>query len=335
MTAATRLKLGIALLLLGLVMPAGTLLVAAATDWPGAVKTLVVGILLFGFEIMAVPAVAFMGKDNFDRIVHGALAVLKMLKPGGNVGRTRYTIGLVLFVGLTLFAWITAYVPSWLPDQYAVRVWIMLGLDLLFLASLFILGGDFWDKLRALFVYDARIAFPPAIAAKDWIEALQLRPHPEGGHYRETYRSPESIAQPHLPPRFSGDRSFSTAIYFLLQGSEFSALHRIKQDEVWHFHEGGSLTISVIDPGGNLSTIRLGKNVQTGEVLQAVVQASSLFGAQPTDRGSYALVSCTVAPGFDFADFELPARQELVARYPQHQAVIEQLTRQVSPVADS
>src|SRR5262249_48643619 len=81
--------------------------------------------------------------------------------------------------------------------------------------------------------------------AQDWIEALQLQPHPEGGFFRETYRSPETIAREHLPPRFSGDRSFATAIYFLLRGTDFSALHTIKQDEVWHFYEGGSLTVYV------------------------------------------------------------------------------------------
>jgi predicted cupin superfamily sugar epimerase len=290
------------------------------------VKTVLGGILLFGFEVMAVPAVALMGKENFERIVHSAMGVLKMLKPAGNVGRARYTIGLVVLVGLVLFGWITAYVPSWLPEDYVARVWVTLGLDLIFLANLFVLGGDFWDKVRALFVYEARVVLPDA-AAKDWIEALQLRPHPEGGYYRESYRSPETIARAHLPSRFSGDRSFATSIYFLLQGSEFSALHRIKQDEVWHFHEGGSLTISVIDPGGNLTSIRLGKNVQAGEVLQAVVPAGSLFGARPGESSTYALVGCTVAPGFDFADLEMPSRQELVALYPQHQSIIEQLTR--------
>jgi predicted cupin superfamily sugar epimerase len=163
--------------------------------------------------------------------------------------------------------------------------------------------------------------------AKDWIEWLQLRPHPEGGFFRETYRSPETIPRRHLPPRFAGDRAFATAIYFLLQGDDFSALHRIKQDELWHFYDGCPLTISVITDAGDLSAIRLGRGVRAGEVLQAVVPAGYLFGARPDDRGSYALAGCTVAPGFDFADFEMPSRQELVARYPQHKAVIEQLTR--------
>jgi hypothetical protein len=161
MSADTRLKLGIALLVLGLVMPAGTLFVAG-TDWPGAVKTIIGGILLFGLEIMVVPAVALMGKENFDRIVNRVKGVLKTLKPAGKVGRTRYTIGLVLFVAPLLFAWIASYVPSWLPEEYATRVGVNLGLDLIILASLFVLGGDFWDKLRALFLCEARAVFPPA-----------------------------------------------------------------------------------------------------------------------------------------------------------------------------
>jgi len=161
MNANMRLKLGIALLLLGLIMPAGTLLVAA-TAWPTSMKRLISGILLFGLEIMAIPAAAIMGKENFDRIVNAAKGLLKTMKPAGNVGRTRYTIGLVLLVGPLLFAWIASYVPSWLPDDYATRVWVNFGIDLLILASLFVLGGDFWDKLRALFLYQARAVFPAA-----------------------------------------------------------------------------------------------------------------------------------------------------------------------------
>jgi hypothetical protein len=148
MNADTRLKLGVALLILGLVMPAGTLLVAA-TDWPIAVKSVVSGILLFGFEIMLVPAVALMGKDNFERIWAGAMRLLKTLKPAGN-----------MLVGPTLYAWIASYAPSWLPEDYVLRVWVNLGLDLVTLASLFVLGGDFWDKVRALFLHDARVVSP-------------------------------------------------------------------------------------------------------------------------------------------------------------------------------
>ncbi len=159
MSADTRLKLGVALLILGLVMPAGTLVVAA-TEWPVPVKTVVSGILLFGFEIMLIPAVALMGKDNFDRIWAGSMRVLKTLKPAGDVSKTRYKVGLYMLVGPTLYAWIASYAPSWLPEDYVLRVWVNLGLDVVTLASLFVLGGDFWDKVRALFLHDARVVVP-------------------------------------------------------------------------------------------------------------------------------------------------------------------------------
>jgi hypothetical protein len=160
MSADTRLKLGIALLVLGLVIPAGTLFVIA-TDWPTSVKTVVSGILLFGPEIMTAVAVALMGKENFDRIGEWGKGRLKALKPAGDVSRPRHVIGLVLLVGSVLFTWIASYVPSLMPEEYASRVAVNLGLDLIFGASLFVLGGDFWDKLRALFLHEARAVFPP------------------------------------------------------------------------------------------------------------------------------------------------------------------------------
>jgi predicted cupin superfamily sugar epimerase len=163
--------------------------------------------------------------------------------------------------------------------------------------------------------------------AKHWIDALQLRPHPEGGYYRETYRAKEVVQREHLPARFQGDRSFSTAIYFLLQGADFSALHRIKQDEVWHFYEGLPLTVHVIALDGTYTAHQLGRNLLQREAPQAVVQAGCLFGASLKDSKGFALVGCTVAPGFDFADLEMPSREELLKAYPQHRQVIEKLTR--------
>jgi hypothetical protein len=159
MSPQTRLKLGVALLILGLIMPAGTLLVAV-TDWPVAVKTVLSSILLFGFEIMIIPAIALMGKDNFDRIWAGAMRLLKTLKPAGGVSKRRYTIGLYMLVVPILYAWIASYAPSWLPEDYVLRVWVNLGLDLVALAGLFVLGGDFWDKVQALFLHDARVVSP-------------------------------------------------------------------------------------------------------------------------------------------------------------------------------
>ncbi len=164
-------------------------------------------------------------------------------------------------------------------------------------------------------------------SADYWIEKLNLQPHPEGGFYAETYRSSETIAQADLPTRYAGNRSFSTGIYFLVKGGQFSALHRIQSDEMWHFYAGTRLTVYSIDNQGQLHTIHLGTQPEQGEVFQAVVSAGCWFGSTVEDPESYALVGCTVAPGFDFADFELAHRNTLQATYPQHQALIARLTR--------
>jgi predicted cupin superfamily sugar epimerase len=161
--------------------------------------------------------------------------------------------------------------------------------------------------------------------AREWIDRLGLLPHPEGGFYRETYRAAEGIACEALPERFSGDRAFSTAIYFLLTREDFSALHRIRQDEVWHHYDGDTLTIHVIDGAAGYAPMRLGKEAPA--MPQAVVLAGALFGASVEPPGEYALVGCTVAPGFDFADFELPSRADLLRDHTSHAEVIGRLTR--------
>jgi len=166
-----------------------------------------------------------------------------------------------------------------------------------------------------------------------WIERLHLTRHPEGGWFRETYRAAEAIPEAGLPTRFQGERAFSTAIQFLLERDDCSALHRLKSDEMWHFYDGSPLTLHVIDPEGRYSTIEVGRDLWAGEVPQAVVKAGCLFGATVNDTRSYALVGCTVAPGFDFADFEMPGLEELCRLYPRQRQVIERLTR-FSPPAE-
>jgi predicted cupin superfamily sugar epimerase len=163
----------------------------------------------------------------------------------------------------------------------------------------------------------------PATSAADWIRRLELVPHPEGGFYRETYRASEHVAKEHLPPRFGGGRALSTAIYFLLVGEQVSALHRIKSDEVWHFYTGTAIDLFVIGPDGSLAIQRLGPRGP----FQALVPAGSWYGAALSEGAGWALVGGTVAPGFDFADFELADRAPLVAEFPQHRALIERLTR--------
>jgi uncharacterized protein len=163
--------------------------------------------------------------------------------------------------------------------------------------------------------------------AADYITHFNLLPHPEGGHYAETYRSSESIPKSGLPSRFTGGRSFSTAIYFLLNANEFSAFHRIKADECWHFYAGGPLLIHIISPNGNYEVVTLGADISKGMVFQFVVPANSWFASQPAEGSAFSLVGCTVAPGFDFEDFEMANQNELSNAYPQHQAVISALCR--------
>lgn len=160
-----------------------------------------------------------------------------------------------------------------------------------------------------------------------WIDKLFLQPHPEGGFYRETYRSDLTIRQDALPNRFTASRTVSTAIYFLLQAEDFSAFHRLGSDEMWHFYAGGTLIVHVIDAAGTASEIVLGSNLEAGEVPQAVVRAGCWFGSRVKDPEAFALVGCTVAPGFEFDDFELGKRPDLVRKFPQHRALIERLTR--------
>ena len=149
-------------------------------------------------------------------------------------------------------------------------------------------------------------------AAARWIRSLGLTPHPEGGHYRETYRGPGNV---------------STAIYFLLEGRQVSRLHRIRADEVWHLYAGGPLTVSAIAPDGALTEFTLGADLEAGQAPQGVVPAAGhWFGAALASAETYALVGCTVAPGFDFADLELARPDALLAAFPQHAALIERLT---------
>jgi predicted cupin superfamily sugar epimerase len=166
-----------------------------------------------------------------------------------------------------------------------------------------------------------------AVTGAYWIDTLDLVPHPEGGFYRETYRSLETVEAHHLPSRFGGRRAHATAIYFLLPGDQISALHRIKSDEVWHFYAGSPLVLSIIHPDGRLEERRLGPDPGRAESFQAAVPAGAWYGAALDDREAYALVGGTVAPGFDFADFELGDRATLLARFPQHRSTVLRLTR--------
>ena len=159
--------------------------------------------------------------------------------------------------------------------------------------------------------------------AADWIEELALQRHPEGGWYAEWYRARLTLPVKALGAQGDGTRSVATSIYYLLEPEDFSAFHRIRSDEVWHHLAGDSLAVEQIQPGGTAETLLLGGN----EGLPAgVVTAGTWFGARPAGSG-YALVGCTVSPGFDFEDFELAERDRLTQVFPQHEALIAGLTR--------
>lgn len=155
--------------------------------------------------------------------------------------------------------------------------------------------------------------------AAQLVRELALTPHPEGGFYRETYRAAQAV---------DGGRSASTMIYFLLRAGEVSRLHRIDADEGWHHYLGGALEIFELDEAdpGRLRVTTLGKDLARGEVLQHVVPAGRWFGAAPAPGAAYALVGCTVAPGFEFAHFELGERAPLLARFPAAAALVTRLT---------
>lgn len=163
--------------------------------------------------------------------------------------------------------------------------------------------------------------------AEYFVSKFSMHRHPEGGYYAETYRSKELVAQAALPSRFTGDRCFSTAIFFLLVGDEFSSFHRIAADEVWHFYAGNALELSMISPEGKLSTVLIGNDPERGHHFQFTVPAGYWFASRCTDASGFSFVGCTVAPGFDFADFELATGDGLTRLFPQHKAVICSLCR--------
>ncbi|TAL75544.1 MAG: cupin domain-containing protein [Burkholderiaceae bacterium] len=156
------------------------------------------------------------------------------------------------------------------------------------------------------------------------VHQFDLQPHPEGGYYRETYRCEERVQR----LQSGQERSASTAIYYLLSGDAYSAWHRIRSDELWHFHAGCPLDIHVLDDLGQLRTLRLGNVLEDPSArFQAVVPAGRWFAAERIDHRSYSFVGCTVAPGFEFSEFELADAAQLQMQYPQHAALIQRLGR--------
>jgi len=162
--------------------------------------------------------------------------------------------------------------------------------------------------------------------AKYWIDTLGLKEHPEGGYYREVYCSEESVTKSCLPERFQSKHAFSTSIYYLLEYDDVSHFHRLNQDEIWHFYEGSPLMIYTLKPK-RMTVFRLGRNPAKGQLPMMVIPHGTVFAAELENRRSYALLGCTVSPGFKFEDFELPTRSELTHEYPEHLDIIKRFTK--------
>lgn len=171
--------------------------------------------------------------------------------------------------------------------------------------------------------------------AEYWIDRLHLLPHPEGGFYREIFRSAEIIGVDGLSKRYGSPRSTFTSIYYLLRSGDISRLHRLKSDELWHFFDGDPLTVHIIKPDGAYTAVTLGRRFDLGERFQALIEHGWWFGAAVDNPGSYTLVGCTVAPGFEFEDYEVGNRKVLVAAFPRHKSIIEKLTPTDPTVADT
>lgn len=159
-----------------------------------------------------------------------------------------------------------------------------------------------------------------------WIRELNLTRHIEGGSFRETYRSPIILDQQVIGKNFKASRAISTSIYFLLEKGQFSAFHKIASDETWHFYEGDPLDIFEFTPEGELITHKLGRDPSKGQSFQVLIPGGRWFGSRVADNGRYSLVGCTVAPGFDFADFELGDRAKLTELYPAYKTLIAEMT---------
>lgn len=160
---------------------------------------------------------------------------------------------------------------------------------------------------------------------KSYIKKLGLKKHPEGGYYKEVYRSGEIILPEHLPKRYKKSRNFSTSIYFLLEGKQFSSFHLLQSDEIWHFYDGSSVLIYIINQDGELSIKKLGRGKDND--LQLAIEKQNWFAAEVEDKKSFSLFGCTVSPGFEFEDFELGKRDTLVKKFPQYSDLIKRLTK--------
>jgi predicted cupin superfamily sugar epimerase len=167
--------------------------------------------------------------------------------------------------------------------------------------------------------------------AQYWVSKLGLLPHPEGGYYKRTFESEERTSDQELTVDFEGERKLYTSIYFLLTSNDVSHFHRLKSDELWYYHAGSSLTIHIIHENGEYEEIKLGMDLDNGEVPQALVPKNSIFGSSVVEEDTCSLVGCMVSPGFEFQDFELFTQADLLSKYPQYKDIIMKLAYEKVP----
>jgi len=160
--------------------------------------------------------------------------------------------------------------------------------------------------------------------ARYYIEKLKLEAHPEGGWFREVYRSEDKLKG---NGEFPDGRNYATSIYFLITAGNFSALHRIKSDETWHFYGGDPIEIAEIDESGKPVYTVVGDMKSSEPVFQYTVRAGRWFGSRVAANGKFALAGCTVSPGFDFRDFEMGVSSILKSEFPESESLINQFTR--------
>lgn len=164
-------------------------------------------------------------------------------------------------------------------------------------------------------------------SARKLISELGLLAHPEGGYFKEVYRSNEKLKKEILPKRYSGNRCFATSIYFLLAGEDKSHFHKIKSDEIWHFYYGSTIIIHELTRKGKYQKTLIGSNILKGEKPQYVIEKGNWFAAEVKNKNSFSLIGCTVAPGFDFEDFELAKPQQLIKKFPKQKLLIKKFCK--------
>lgn len=162
---------------------------------------------------------------------------------------------------------------------------------------------------------------------KEIIKQLELNPHPEGEYYKEIYRSAEKISKEFFPSRYNGARSFSTSIYYMLAGEQISVFHKLESDEIWNFYSGSPLYIHLLDEKNGYKKVKLGNKFLNGELPQYIIPRGTFFAAEVEDKNSYSLIGCTVAPGFEFEDFEFGNANQLIKQFSEQKELILRLSK--------